>query len=102
MQIKNRCLLYFVMFCNVSDVPFYPEIYYNGEYYPICGIDLNDQAAAMACTDIDRLTEVSTNKIIQHFHHHLSRNFMIIFRKKTLFVNPHDQESADFGRAKMV
>ncbi len=44
-----------------SDRAFYPEIYYEGAYHPICGIDFNDEAAAMACRDIDVLKEYIRN-----------------------------------------
>ena len=49
---------------GLSDRPFYPEIYYDGEYHPICGIDFNDEAATTACRDIDRFTEVLHEKQI--------------------------------------
>eukprot|EP00398_MALV-I-01_sp_L67-1_P000699 gene699-605_t len=42
---------------DLSDRAFYPEIYYEGAYHPICGIDFNDEAAATACRDILRVTE---------------------------------------------
>ena len=57
----NCCinLFVFTLLIGISDRPFYPEIHYEGEYYPICGIDFNDEAATTACRDIDRLTEIN-------------------------------------------
>ena len=31
---------------DMSDRPFYPQIFHDGAYHPICGVDFNDEAAA--------------------------------------------------------